>query len=219
MYFHHSGGLLFVSVRAKTRYVLFLFFFYFCSYFLIQSESAITSPDHDFLTAVDQLIPFVPEFIWIYHTMVPVFLITTILLIKRKNVFYTAFLSILLATVVMNLFYVYLPVSYPREIWQPADMSVSSVFVELTRQIDGSNNAFPSGHVTLSWLLTLLVGLTSFAKKHKWIQRFYVLWAFLISISTLTLKQHFMVDVFSGVILAILCYFLVKRFILKRVVN
>ena len=207
-------GLLFVSIRAKTRYVLFLFFFYFCSYFLIQS--AITSSNHDFLTAVDQLIPFVPEFIWIYHTMVPVFLITTILLIKRKDVFYTAFLSILLATVVMNLFYVYLPVSYPREIWQPTDMSASSVFVELTRQIDGSNNAFPSGHVTLSWLLTLLVGLTSFAKKHKWTQYIYVLWASLISVSTLVLKQHFMVDVFSGVILATLCYFLVKRFVFER---
>jgi len=203
-----------VSIRAKTRYVLFLFFFYFCSYFLIQS--AITSSNHDFLTAVDQLIPFVPEFIWIYHTMVPVFLITTILLIKRKDVFYTAFLSILLATVVMNLFYVYLPVSYPREIWQPTDMSASSVFVELTRQIDGSNNAFPSGHVTLSWLLTLLVGLTSFAKKHKWTQYIYVLWASLISVSTLVLKQHFMVDVFSGVILATLCYFLVKRFVFER---
>ena len=207
-------GLLFVSIRAKTRYVLFLFSFYFCSYFLIQS--AITSSSHNFLTTVDQLIPFVPEFIWIYHTIVPVFLITTILLIKRKDVFYTAFLSILLATVVMNLFYVYLPVSYPREIWQPTDMSASSVFVELTRQIDGSNNAFPSGHVTLSWLLTLLVGLTSFAKKHKWTQYIYALWASLISVSTLVLKQHFMVDVLSGVILATLCYFLVKRFVFER---
>ena len=199
--------------RAKTKYVLFLFSFYFFSYFMIQS--AIAS-GHNLLTNIDQLIPFMPGFIWIYHTLIPIFIITTMILIERKKVFYTAFFSVLLASVVMNLFYVYFPVAYPRELWQVTEPSISGFFVNLTRQVDGSNNAFPSGHVTLSWLLVLFVGLTNFAKQRKWVQPLYVVWATLIAVSTLVLKQHFIVDVASGIVLALICFMLIKHIVYKR---
>jgi membrane-associated phospholipid phosphatase len=201
-----------VSRKTKTKYVLFLFSFYFLSYFLIQS--VITS-GHNLLTSLDQLIPFVPEFIWIYHTLIPVFIITTMILIERKSVFYTAFFSVLLASIVMNLFYIYFPVTYPRDMWQLTEPSLSGFFVELTRRVDGANNAFPSGHVTLSCLLTLLIGLTNFAKRYNWLQPLYAVWAILIAASTLTLKQHFIVDVVSGIILALMCYLLMKFIVFK----
>ena len=104
----------------------------------------------------------------------------------------------------MLLFYAFFPAFYPRDIHTEA--SVSGFLVDITRAIDGSNNTFPSGHVTFAWLLVFFVGLSNFAKKHKWIQPAYILWAFLLSISTLVLKQHFIIDVFSGVTLAVICY-------------
>jgi membrane-associated phospholipid phosphatase len=36
---------------------------------------------------------------------------------------------------------------------------------------------------------------------------YYGLWAFGISISTLTLKQHYIIDVVGGFLLAFMCYF------------
>jgi len=204
-----------MSRKTKTKYVLFLFSFYFLSYFLIQS---VIASGHNLLTSLDQLIPFIPEFIWIYHTLIPVFIATTMILIERKSVFYTAFFSVLLASVIMNLFYVYFPVAYPREMWQLTEPSWSGFFVELTRQVDGANNAFPSGHVTLSCLLTLLVGLTNFAKRYNWLQPLYAIWAMLIAVATLVLKQHFIVDVASGLALALMCYLLIKHIVYKRLV-
>ena len=128
--------------------------------------------------------------------------------------FLTALSSTVLAYVLMLIFYAFLPAFYPRAAYTEA--SLSGLLVELTRAIDGANNTFPSGHVTFAWLLVFFIGITNFAKKHNWVQFVYIVWACLISISTLVLKQHFIVDVFSGICLAILCYYLAKRFVFEK---
>tara|TARA_R110000824_G_scaffold1643_8_gene8179 strand:+ start:2998 stop:3426 length:429 start_codon:yes stop_codon:yes gene_type:complete len=138
-----------------------------------------------------------------------------VVLIEKRPVFFTAIASIIFASVTMLLFYAFFPAFYPRD--GHTEASISGFLVEVTRNIDGSNNTFPSGHVTFAWLLVFFIGLSNFAQKHKWIQPTYLLWAFLISISTLVLKQHFIIDVFSGVILATLCYLLGKHLVYERV--
>ena len=163
---------------------------------------------------MDKAIPFVPEFIWIYHTIIPVFLLTTIFLIEKKSVFFVALSSSILAYSLMLIFYALLPAFYPRD--GHVATSLSGALVELTRMIDGANNTFPSGHVTFAWLLVLFIRISNFAKKCNWIQPLYIVWACMITISTLVLKQHFIVDVFSGMSLAVLCYFLAKRFVFER---
>ena len=57
----------------------------------------------------------------------------------------------------------------------------------------------------------ILQNYANFAKKHNWIQFVYIMWACLISISTLVLKQHFIVDVASGLALASLSYYLGRK--------
>ena len=114
----------------------------------------------------------------------------------------------------MLLFYTFFPAFYPRDGY--TDSSLSGFLVEITRNIDGSNNTFPSTHVTFAWLMVFFIGLSNFSLKHKWIQSVYVLWAILISVSTLVLKQHFVVDVFSGIALATMCYFLGKHLVYER---
>ena len=199
--------------KVKAKYIILTFLPYIIFYFLLQSVLVINT-NYNLTTDLDRLIPFVPEFIWIYHTIIPVFFLTTIILIERKAVFFTAILSIVLAYILMLLFYTFFPAFYPRDGYTEA--SISGFMVELTRNIDGSNNTFPSGHVTFAWLLVLFVGLSNFAKKHTWTKPIYIIWAFLISISTLVLKQHFIIDVFSGITLAVLCYIIGKYFVFER---
>jgi membrane-associated phospholipid phosphatase len=200
-----------VTRKAKTKYIILLFLPYFIIYFLLQS--AITS-GYNLLTDVDKIIPFVPEFVWIYHTLTPVFFITTVLMIEKKNVFFSALFSVFVASVIMIMFYTFFPVFYPRDGYTEA--SLSGLMVEFTRTIDGANNTFPSAHVTFSWILAFFAGMSVYAKKNKWIKPVYLLWAILISISTVVLKQHFIIDVFSGIALAMACFVLAKNVVYER---
>lgn len=197
--------------KTKTKYVILLFFPYFTIYFLLQSA---TTSGYNLLTDVDIIIPFVPEFIWVYHTLIPVFFITTVLMIEKKNVFFSAMFSVFIASVIMIAFYTFFPVFYPRD--GHTEASLSGLMVELTRTIDGANNTFPSAHVTFSWLLAFFAGMSAYAKKNRWIKPVYLSWALLISISTVTLKQHFIVDVFSGMVLAMACFVLAKNVVYER---
>ena len=94
--------------------------------------------------------------------------------------------------------------------------SISGWLIEWTRMIDGPHNTFPSGHVTFAWLLVLFVNLSQYVKEHQWVRFVYFCWAILVSISTLTLKQHYIVDVISGFAFALLTYFLAKRIFVRK---
>jgi len=202
-----------VSNGTKVKYIGLFIIFNFISYFSIQFF--LTANKYDFLTSFDHLIPFIPEFIWIYHTLIPIILITMFSFMIKKEVFLSAFTAYMIASIILSTFYILFPSFYPRESFvDPA--SISGWLVELTRVIDGANNTFPSGHVTFAWLLAFFINLTQHAKKHTWIKLVYYFWAVLITFSTLALKQHFIVDTLSGIILASMCYFLSKNIIFKR---
>ena len=202
-----------MSNGTKAKYLTLFIIFNFVTYFGIQL--LFTVNEYNFLTSLDHVIPFVPEFVWIYHTLIPVILITMFSFVSRKEVFFSAFTAYMIASVTLSIFYVLFPSFYPRESFVDPS-SISGWLVELTRMIDGANNTFPSGHVTFSWLLAFFVGLTQYVKNRPWIKTVYFVWAVLITLSTLTLKQHFIVDVLSGILLASMCYFLSKNIIFKQ---
>ena len=203
-----------MSLKAKAKYIFALLSLWMALYYAIQAF--IVQNHYNFLIPLDNLIPLVPEFVWIYHTIVPMILITTIGLLKNKRAFFTAVLACLIAILVLNTFYVFLPSFYPRNNLT-GDDSLSIWLVEFTRQIDGASNTFPSGHVTFSWLMFFSAYECRLLKKRKYsfIKIIYWLWASGISVSTLLLKQHFIIDVFSGIIMAYVCFRTSKYVLLK----
>ena len=130
-----------MSVRAKARYILVTLLFYLAAYFSIQSF--ITVNEYNLSTDIDRIIPFVPQFVWVYHTIVPILLFTAIVLIQRKDVFLSMIAAFVIASLIMSVFYVVFPSFYPRE--PIGDYSLSAGLVELTRMVDGPSNTFPSG--------------------------------------------------------------------------
>ena len=203
-----------MSLQVKARYLLLAFLPYLIFYFLIQS--LISADQYNLLMGIDEKIPFVPPFIWVYHTIIPVITLTAIFLFQSRDIFLGLIFSFIFSGAVLCLFYIFFPAFYPRELF--VDIStVSGWLVEITRSIDGPHNTFPSGHVTFSWLLLFFVNLSHYTQKHSWIKVLYFCWAVLVSISTLTLKQHFIVDVFSGIALAALSYYLCyKIFVIRQ---
>ncbi len=191
---------------TKLGYITGMVIFVLGTYVAIQT--AVTTHKFDFLTSFDMAIPFMPEFVWIYHSLLPGITLTMLLLVKTRHLFLNIFWACLVAALVLNVSYVAFPSFYPR-----ADFPVTNIheaLVEWTRQIDGSNNTFPSGHVTFAWLMFIGAFQSMIARKTPGLRSLYLLWAIGISLSTLVLKQHYIVDVISGISLAFAAYYISK---------
>ena len=203
-----------MSARVKAKYLLLFGIFNFTLYFSIQYF--ITTGSYDFLTPLDVAIPLIPEFVWIYHSFIPVIALSLITSVKSRKLFLSTMASFALATLILSVFFILIPAHYPREQWDIAGDSASAWLVAATRLIDGPGNCLPSGHNTFAWMLMLFMQHSFLVKKHHWVKLAYILWAVLISISTLTLKQHYIVDVLSGVVMAYFCYTFTQKFVTPR---
>jgi len=201
-----------VSTKNKAKYVSLFLALFFLIYTTLQKIMTVSR--FDFLTNLDTLIPIMPEFIWIYHTLIPILLITSVIIVKKPGVFFTSFLACIVATLILGIFYVIFPSHYPRPII--IGNSISEQILQLTYLIDGPNCTFPSGHVTYAFILYYTIKDTDLSTNFKFIQFLYLIWAILLSISTLMIKQHYIIDVFSGVLVATICYYVSKIFINKK---
>jgi membrane-associated phospholipid phosphatase len=158
------------------------------------------------LTTIDQNIPFLPWTIWIYVSgliyMPIAYHFNRSVVSINKHAYTFSSLVILSSTI----FWFY-PTVYPRELFPVPDSTNEPTYLLLTwiRQIDSPTNCTPSLHVSIAYLLAL--GFREISKKYfPWI----FLWASLIALSTLTVKQHYVVDVLAGIAVAILLHFLFR---------
>lgn len=206
-----------MSVQEKTKvfFLITLLPFAFI-YFVIQYF--VTGAGYNLLIDLDHVIPFNPHFIWVYHTFLPVVAITLIFLLKKKALFIKATVALLMATIILASFYIIFPSFYPRDNFVDSS-SLSGFIVELTRRLDGAQNTFPSSHVTFSWLAAFFINLSAYAQKNSWIKVGYIVWAILISVSTLAVKQHYIVDVLAGFMLAAACFYIAKNMKLHKLIN
>jgi len=202
-----------MSLGVKAKYLILAFVPYSIIYFLFQT--GIIAHEYDLLMGVDTQIPFVPEFVWIYHTLIPVTAASCFMLFHDKKLFSLMTYGNLAAGVVLCIFYVLIPSYYPRAAYVDTN-TISGLLVELTRGIDGANNTFPSGHVTFSWLLAYFVGLSKRGKQYLSLRLAYLGWAALIAASTLMLKQHYLIDVISGITLASIIFYISRKMYLFR---
>jgi len=194
-----------MSNRVKAKYLSFLTVFIAGTYFLIQN---IVSHQHELLSDIDSALPFMPDFVWIYHSLIPVIGVTLFLLVNNRRNFFNTFWACLGATFIIHLIYVIMPSFYPRPDLVPDGLSEQ--LLALTYEIDNGSNTFPSGHVCYSWLLFLGVKYSRDAKKIFGLRSLYLLWALGVTLSTLTLKVHYVVDVLGGLVLAFLMFYSIR---------
>ncbi len=193
-----------MPVLRKANYMLVFGVCNLFVYFLIQGY---VSNEYNFMTPLDKAIPFMPEFVWIYQSLLPVIALTMVLLVKSKRLFFNTFWACLLATLIIHMFWIAFPSFYPRPELDPR--TLSEAFVQLSYDIDNSSNTFPSGHVGFSWIMYLGARQSMLARKLPALSRLYLLWAIGVSLSTLTIKMHYVVDVVGGLAIASFCFYLV----------
>ena len=154
---------------------------------------------------IDGRIPFLSWTSAIYFGCFLFWVVNYIIILRTEpegtNRFFRAEL---LGKLVCFISYVLLPTTIIRP-----DVSGSGVFpfvMQAMYFLDTPDALFPSMHCFVSWMCVIgLRGKPDVSQKYR---VFSVIFAFLVFMATLTTKQHVVVDVIAGVLLAELVYFI-----------
>ncbi len=158
-------------------------------------------------------IPFIPHFIIFYFStyvlaIFPYFFVKNI--IDYRNTVLAYLVIIFISSIVYLI--------YPVETIRP-DFVADNIFLKMVATlyaIAKPYNLFPSMHVSLSTLATIAC-----FRYNKRLGYFLIFWLVMIILSTLFVKQHYMVDLMAALVLAFLAYYVLftKRILKFRLSN
>lgn len=197
---------LFVSPANKGLVGVLTFVFAGGLYFL-SNHYPILEPRLLSMTALDRAIPFLPWTVWVYVSEYVYFIV--IYLLCREPINMNRYVSAVLAIQVLSvLIFTLWPTTYPRDLFPlPANLDPTTTWLFSTlRAGDAPTNCCPSLHVSSVFLCGFL--FLNEQRRRLW---FFMLWATLIGASTLTTKQHYVIDVVTGLLMAILFHWIFYR--------
>jgi membrane-associated phospholipid phosphatase len=151
----------------------------------------------------DRLIPFIDWTIWVYASQF-LLLYGCFLGVNSARVVSRLVYTISMASLLAFCVFLIYPTEFPRGV-TVEDWGSATAF-RFLYSIDSAANCFPSLHVTLAWLSAL-----SLMDERRKAGALAMVWAAIISISTLTTKQHYFVDLVGGGGLALLCRWLIGK--------
>ena len=179
------------------------------SLYEISNHFPIFAPQLLPMTSWDKAIPFLPHTVWIYTS--EMFLFFSVYILSKDLVNANKYLYSFLALQIVSVgIFMAWPTTYPRELYPlSADLDswTAHIFGNL-RGIDAPSNCLPSLHVS-SVYLSSFVYLDEQKKKFP----FFFGWATAIALSTLTTKQHYIIDVVAGFGMALLMYLIFHRYV------
>ncbi len=154
-------------------------------------------------TEIDKMIPFLPVFI-VPYIFWYAFILGYLFYFWYKDIptFIKTLSVIAIGELVCFLIYFYFQTTVPR----PA-VEGDGILVNLVRMIyshDQPYNAFPSIHVLTTF--AVMLGNINIKNKHLFHSAFVPIMGSLIIISTLFVKQHFILDMVSSIFLTVFIY-------------
>ena len=163
---------------------------------------------HDMTTKFDLATPLVPWTVLIYFGSFGFWIVNYFLGCFQDDDETSSLLCAdLCAKIVCFILFVAVPTTNIRP--EIADTTLMNKLMIYLYSVDTADNLFPSIHCLTSWFCVIAV------RKQKAIPNWYkvlsVIIALAICVSTLTTKQHVVVDTFTGVGLAELSYWFVKK--------
>ncbi|HKM03450.1 MAG TPA: phosphatase PAP2 family protein [Lachnospiraceae bacterium] len=160
---------------------------------------------YDFTSGVDKKIPFVKEWISIYVVCYIFWLINYVLICREgKEKWYRFATADLLSRFICAIFFIALPTTNIRPLVLGDD--IFSGLVRLVYRLDQPTNLFPSIHCLVSWYC--FIGIRKSKKIPLWYKVFSCVFAILVCVSTQFTKQHYLIDIAGGIIIAELCFFI-----------
>lgn len=142
-------------------------------------------------SSVDDLIPYVPHWVWVYSFLYYPAILYVNLVLKSPEQFTQVASSYMLLIALVAPIYLLFPVRTPQS-WRvpPERRTHSERFLAFVQRFDAPSNSFPSMHTSVAMLTALHLydrhGMASFA------------FPALIGLSCLFTKQHYLVDIPAG---------------------
>ncbi len=159
---------------------------------------------------VDIQTPIVPWTFLIY-TSDYFFILWAIVVLKDAEFF--AFARMMFAALVLcGAFFIFFPTTYPRPEYPEVSSRFLAMVMQFVREGDKPTNCFPSMHVALTGIAVWCMRF-----KPRWMVLVSVVWTLLIYVSTLTTKQHYLMDILGGIGVVIASGWLEYAYALKRV--
>ena len=168
---------------------------------------------YDMTTRVDRLIPFLPWTVLVYFGCYVLWVANFCLCATRgREERYRFFCADAMAKAVCLLVFLLLPTTNVRP--EIVGETGGDVLMRLLYRVDAADNLFPSIHCLISWLCWL--GVKGKRDIPALYRCFSLAAAVAVCISTLTTRQHVIVDVVGGVMLAEVCYWLSGKEAIRR---
>ena len=182
-------------------------------YFYIGRLPSVQNQPPWIMFAFEKDIPFVPASVWYYLLGMYAPFVFVVEMMRTKKSFFVAMLGTYLSAFICFAFFIFFPMSYPRPplefahagmlsspIWHiPGDL-FSLKGMEFIYQMDSSSNTFPSLHIVYSMIFALAL-----REEYPKYSTVFYLNAFIVFLTTLTTKQHFVMDGITGAGVAMLC--------------
>jgi membrane-associated phospholipid phosphatase len=180
--------------------------------YLLSNHFPLTTPRYLPMSWIDQAIPLVPWTVWIYISETFLFF-TAYFLFKdmtNANKYIYSFLGLQLVSVAIFWFW---PTTYPRaEYPLPSDLDALTFYVfNGLRNLDSPGNCCPSLHVSSCYLTSFI-----FLDEQKEKFPIFFCWATAVAVTTLTTKQHYIIDIATGFLMAVIFYYIFHRFVSYR---
>lgn len=157
----------------------------------------------DFTTELDRRVPLLPWTILIYLGCYLFWGINYILTGHlEKEDFYRFITADLLSRVICGICFLVIPTTNVRPPL-PAD-SIFTPMMQWLWNTDQAANLFPSIHCLVSWMS--FIGIRGKKQFPFWYRVFSCIFAVAVFVSTQTTKQHYLVDVIGGVMIAEGCF-------------
>lgn len=98
------------------------------------------------------------------------------------------------------------PDAYDKCTAQGRRQRLFSWLIRLVYALDAPTNLFPSIHCLVSWFC--FIGIRKSKKLPVWFKVFSCIFAALVCMSTQFTKQHYLLDIPGGILIAELCYYI-----------
>ena len=154
--------------------------------------------------ALDRAVSLQPAWMLVYGSLY-VFVLLPLLVARQEQLFRRALQAYLMVLTIAYIGFVAYPTVAPRPT-KVLGEGFSAWCLRLQYSLDQQYNCFPSLHVAHSFVSALTC-----YRVHRGVGLAAVLWASLIGVSTLYTKQHYVVDVIAGTLMACMAYVVFLR--------
>ena len=203
-------------MRVPNRETAIVFFRY---YFLLGAVFLVIYGGTNYLTSVridlyrlyfawELSAPFVPGFVYIYLSILLLFLLPLFTLNEHQIRALAG--SVLAATVIAGVIFLLIPAEPPFE--RPTTVVGHEFVFGWLYALELPYNLFPSLHVSYA---ALFIGVAAREERSMLVRLALAVWLVLLIVSVVLVRQHQVIDIAGGIILATLCY----RVVYARILN